>query len=738
MKINSLFRWKLAFAVVSFMLFFFILSYSYWTYTDYFGFFPQADPDVLLHLRRITQVVGSGGQIQVNGTDTYTYFPDQGRYTWAPLLDKICIYLAWLSYRFFPGSLNSVDQTVGWVPPIFGGILGAWFFLWLARRTGNYGLSFTVLLFLLTDDNFGFVFQFHQIDHHFLEAFFFWIWLMIAVDHCSGVTDVRFNLLAGGIMQTGLIYCWMGATLLQGIIVIHALFLIILKDDWSTRYFEFIAGTFLVSGALGLTLVDYNSGPLINIGAYSLIQPLITLILGVIFKIFESLLRKELSWKWGIGFIVGIISLSAWKFQGFFFHGISFVTSSHPFWDTVVETQPMIRLQGDYFTFNELITNLCWPKFFYPLGIFLASRKLLAGEGKIVNHMGIIIFALSLKTIRYIRWFPFFSAIWSGILVWTLVETVYGRLRVSTFRWKGLAFLFCFFPIAMTRLATGFENRRIGITNKMTAVINSMIWLKNNTPDPGGFFDDSTPAYCVLCFWDLGNAITYYARRPAIANNVQYGLNKMADIFSSTDENDAFKLCKESGLRYWLVTPAGSGEFEELVPLLKNSQYSSGRMMIAHTPDSDISIPMYEKNTIHGTLFRFLGLGRQNENGVSHFRLIYLSKMATEFRHPLVKIFEIVPGAEISGFATPNAKITCYLPIKFPLMNLERKYKKFATADEKGCFKITVAYSTSYSAGGVITGDEYRLMADANEKAWAATARVSEKDVQSGAVVTLK
>ncbi len=84
--------------------------------------YPMFDPDVLLHLRRVEQVVESEGKVALTGIDRYSAFPHTYPYPYAPLLDVLCIRAAWLYFALFPDSGTKLFEIVGWVPPVTGGL----------------------------------------------------------------------------------------------------------------------------------------------------------------------------------------------------------------------------------------------------------------------------------------------------------------------------------------------------------------------------------------------------------------------------------------------------------------------------------------------------------------------------------------------------------------------------------------------------------------------------------------
>ncbi|MCX6673012.1 MAG: oligosaccharyl transferase, archaeosortase A system-associated [Methanothrix sp.] len=125
-------------------------------------------------------------------------------------------------------------------------------------------------------------------------------------------------------------------------------------------------------------------------------------------------------------------------------------------------------------------------------------------------------------------------------------------------------------------------------------------------------------------------------------------------------------------------------------------------------------------------------------DALQHYRLVHESETAaTSNGQKLVKIFEHVPGAVISGNALPGTKVVAAVPI---MTNQNRAflYQQSNTSDASGRFTLVLPYSTEGSiAGGtnfdtkpmsayqVIVGDKtYEL-------------KVPEEYVLSGAVIAI-
>ena len=98
---------------------------------------------------------------------------------------------------------------------------------------------------------------------------------------------------------------------------------------------------------------------------------------------------------------------------------------------------------------------------------------------------------------------------------------------------------------------------------------DSLIWLRENTPDPG-----KTPQYGIMTWWDYGNWILYISKRPVVANNFQIGGDEAARFFIEPDEALANKIMDMRKARYVVVDRRmGLNKFirTEIKPVLKGT-----------------------------------------------------------------------------------------------------------------------------------------------------------------------
>ncbi|MFZ2957878.1 MAG: hypothetical protein WA705_13405 [Candidatus Ozemobacteraceae bacterium] len=741
-----------------------ILIQDKYSFTTPFQSLGEWDPDVLIRLRRTEQVVGSGGALPIMGTDYYSGFPYPHRYPCPPLLDVLCTRIVWIFSALFPDSHLDISAIIGWLPPAIGAFFAGWFFLWSYRRTRRWALSCFFCIALIFDSMFASVFRYHQIDHHCLESFFLWTWIMTATSFSATAEGGLASLVLGGLLLGGLITAWAASPFPIVVFTVYGLIVCLFSTSWAKRYLEYLYGSLIIAGALTILINIKAEILFFRAAEYSMFQPFFTLVTGFFLKGFSYLKYeshvptagmnppKEPSERpkmpqshafFGCTHLLGWVALLLCACGGIFwlrepiFDGFLYLTMTHPIFSTITELRPFVRLQNDPFTITELLRILSPSFLIVPLGIILCAKSFLKREGAIVTHLGLGTFFLTFLRVRHFRWMPFFTSLWNGIVFNLFFTAIYRALCATKSRWKGLATLLCLGMPLWAYIAVAFESRERFITQETSAFIHAMVWMQKNTPDPGGYFDGTPPKYGVLAFWDLGHALTYYSKRPAVCNNFQWGLDTWVGVAGSTNEEEAYKTCQKSLVRYFVVTPAHQGEFEEVIPYLRKTVYSQGRIQIAQSQFvKDNIVPMKERDSIQGKLFRKLGTGDTKENGLSHFRLIYLSTSSTQNRYPWLRIFEVVPGATVKGKAAPLASVTLSLPLLFPTIgNSPRTYFQKTFADAEGNFSFTVPYATDDLTGGVKTSSWYTLSSVFSGTSLVSSFTTKLSEIQEGKVL---
>jgi dolichyl-phosphooligosaccharide-protein glycotransferase len=118
-------------------------------------------------------------------------------------------------------------------------------------------------------------------------------------------------------------------------------------------------------------------------------------------------------------------------------------------------------------------------------------------------------------------------------------------------------------PIKTTELLASSSN------NIDRAWYDSLMWLKDNSPEPFGYADSyyelyeapakgekyayPESAYSIMAWWDYGHWINRIAHRIAISNPFQAGADKVARFFVTQHEDEASKILDKLDAKYIIV-----------------------------------------------------------------------------------------------------------------------------------------------------------------------------------------
>lgn len=276
--------------------------------------------------------------------------------------------------------------------------------------------------------------------------------------------------------------------------------------------------------------------------------------------------------------------------------------------------------------------------------------------------------------------------------------------------------------------------------------IESLTWMRYNTPDPGLDFYESyeapadgelyqypDTAYGVMSWWDYGHWIEVIGRRIPNANPFQQGVggrrNSLeeenqpgaATFFTAQSEEEATAVLEavhpdpdKAGARY--VISNGRMATEIYMAMAAWTLDEEGYVQQVWVGDHYETIwpqTMRYYNSMESRLHILDG------NGLKQYRMVHESWGAArneiyykqiynvvhggnipEVETGFVKIFEYVEGARIKGVASPDEKVTISTTI---LTSQARtfEYSQSTGADASGNYEFTVPYSTE----GPISGE---------------------------------
>jgi dolichyl-diphosphooligosaccharide--protein glycosyltransferase len=200
-----------------------------------------------------------------------------------------------------------------------------------------------------------------------------------------------------------------------------------------------------------------------------------------------------------------------------------------------------------------------------------------------------------------------------------------------------------------------------------------------------------------------------YARRRGLEYPANYvlseeGRNRMFNYFVSGDGLSAefasetyVPLLTTGDLPSWYERLAGRVGF--VVVRTVRAYDAAGEGLVTGSP------PNYRR------LYRHLGSASGDFDGVAHYRAVYTSP------DRFVAVFELVPGATITGRGTPGERVAVETRVSLPSGTLD--FRRETTAADDGTFAVTVPHPGRYAVG---------------ER----SVRVSEEGVWTGATVPVE
>jgi len=133
----------------------------------------------------------------------------------------------------------------------------------------------------------------------------------------------------------------------------------------------------------------------------------------------------------------------------------------------------------------------------------------------------------------------------------------------------GITVIVVFFVVFYPNIRMAIGDASSPFSNPNKDWYNSLIWMRENTPDPfqnpdfyyelykkplpGKGYSYPESAYGVMSWWDYGHWITYIAHRIPNSNPHQRGAGRVARFFTSQNENSASKILNRLGSKYVII-----------------------------------------------------------------------------------------------------------------------------------------------------------------------------------------
>lgn len=713
--------------LLSTIIFFWLISSLF--YPDVFkGSFQQLDPDSLLFTRLLEQSLLKG---RVTEYDNYAAFPYQVHTGFAPLYIKFLFaFVSFIYYLFPPVSFDPI-YIASILPILIPWLLSLILVFSIYKLTDDKVLTLFSAFGMLPGFFNSMLSGFGKLDYDFLISSYIWFWLLFSAFYIKTQNHIFAYL--GGIVTALFVSTWTGAPFFYFFATLYAAVLWFINYKDNSSYIAYAFVTMFIGGVIALLFLprteeSYRYFLEVNVGRYSYFQGILVLVGAVFIYFLKFIERFSKPRILGLGLICVSIVTLLFTFHELLFQATGILFKTDPIHATISELVSGLNISNIFKGEINIIFYRFTPiVLFFPL-VFLYKNN--RKEIEFIKHWLMIFSVLFVYQVRYARWMGCGYGLIIGFLLYYLWNIIKNAIaKHSSSLWKTSI---CLLPIMIVVISINYSVISSG--NKLSSTrVELYNWIIENTPVTSGYADENQPEYGILAYWDEGNRLSYYTKRPVAVSNSMWGYKTMADIFSSENEAIAFNLCKEKKIKYILVEPGRLVDNLALSywPLLKNMP-ETGEYKLYY---GDVPIKN-EFNYFYFWLSNNLGLTKLGDFSCSeHFRVIFANKSLNDVISKYI-LFQTVEGALFKVETEPNTIIS--LSLEFKADKLPFIYKVEKDADEKGVCEFRLPYSNDYSRGNVFTDPYYKISIEKEGKKQLAKLVVPEEAVINGETLNLE
>ncbi len=692
------------------------------------GQYQQRDPDSVLFIRLFEQ---SLLQDKIVTRDNYGCYPNEIEHGFAPFYLYFLVNSTAIFYSIFPHCTWDPVAVAGVWPLLINFLSVVLILLSLCLLSKNRALLLLVAFFMLPGIGVAMTGRYLMLDYDYLISFYIWCWILANLWFVASASPLA--KIMGGLTVSLFVGTWLGAPLFFFLAVLYAFYLWLTEDPVAARVVEFSHSSMLIGRLVNMRFVwKWYAGNSFSITGYSYFQPL-CICAGGFFCCFLGYIRTKFPHNFRMVGLLTILAGSAvlaYMFYQPIMHSTGLLFKADPVHATITELVGAVKadqLALNYRALSPLTEYFGILIVFLPLFVILPPLiKRESGGGVLRDWISIMLF-MAVYQIRYVRWPGAGIGLYAGLVVWQLWVMVRSGLHGQ--RWANLKLGLAFLPIMVLTSMQNFSIAAVetGLSEPQVETLN---WIAKNTPETSGYSDQKKPEYSVLSFWDEGNHIAYYARRPVTVNNAMWGYKAMADIFSSRNEKEAVGLCREYGVRYIMmnthriIDSESCGFWPYFRTLPKEPRYQ----MIYEKIE-------YEKNI--GDWFYFwllnnLAISSNAVSGQVSIFALFLPPRRSGVLPPYM-VFEMVEGAQLVLEAGPDSELALSLEIKAG--NVPLLYKRRIKAGSDGRIHAFLPYATSHWGGRIRTSDYYKLALTRGDSKTHFKLVVSEEQLQGGKTV---
>ena len=683
------------------------------------GFLRFGGNDPWYHLRNIQYIVSN--YPHVLKWDHFTNYPSGTHQVFAQGYDFL---IATICFIFGLGQYdqNIINSVCAYSPAVIGAlcVIPVFVIAWKLTDNKNVGLLACFLIAIipgqfLSRSMIGFN------DHHAMEVFITTVTCMFFLLSLK-TKDIKYYVLSG-IALTLYFAMWKGALLFALIIGVYVTIQILINHMKGEHDKELLK---LTSITFAIPLITLLIIPIPGIYKQMSLQFLFIGLIGLSVMYYAAdYLKKYPKYYYPACLFVGMVGVTL--FAKFFIPSI---------YDLILRMSVYLLPNGGSLTIGEA------SPFFQQFTLY--SQFAYIGYFSIVGLL--LVFYKSIKSKEYMFMFA-----WSLMILWAMAQqnrfTYYYAVNACILASVIAVELFNCIGLNKTNINKISNKDAIplitigivlfslivptwGITEqytKGTGGINgqwleSMEWMRYNTPDPGNDLNSeiasySNDSYGVMSWWDYGHWITVIGHRMPNANPFQQGIggrkesieeeNKIgaSTFFTAQNEEEANKIMDSLNSKY-VVTDIemATGKFYAMTAWTLDTDGYYKTMWNGQTLPSERYY-----NSMEAKLHLFDG------SGLEHYKLVHESIAGgsneiaykqiynyayggnvPEIDTGYVKIFEYVEGIEVSGISIPDSEIEVYKEIA---TNTGRKfiYSQKTFTNSNGNFTVTVPYEGEYN-----------------------------------------
>jgi dolichyl-diphosphooligosaccharide--protein glycosyltransferase len=676
--------------------------------------------------------------------DGYINYPYGVLVGWPPLFDLMTAFISIILGLGKPSPY--LVETIGAFIPVILGLFSIISVYYIAKEIFNervalYGSLLVALMPAHAQISFlGFV------DHHVAEVLISVLAYLFFIRSLKNESYL-FSILSG--IMIGLSFItWIGAPIFIGIILSYIVIQFILdkRSNVNSNYLLNI-GAISFSIAFFTIILFYLWMPWqkdLQAGTLSYFQLIYVFFCAIIVLFLGITSRIMKDKKWFIYPLIIIVVLASLfflmvftlpTFYENFINSIGYLLRDAPVLKQIVEAQPLFYTYDGIFLGWKFFNNPVWYQFafsfyFAIIGLFYllySHRKGIDARTLFFVIWTLIVLALAMFQRRFTYTLAVNVAILSGFFIDKITFHINKLYKFKAYDLKSGHIALVILAVLVIPNSILAYNMAQSPPKPSDDWYDSLIWLRENSPDPG-----KSPQYGIMTWWDYGNWILYISKRPVVANNFQIGGDEAARFFVEPEETIANRIMDMRKARYVIVDHRmGLNKFQQGNQVVLKGTF----MAIASFADKDIAIFLDRNNlpnmnyarTMYARMHVFDG------NGLKNYRMVYESNEThndlLEKTTKNIKIFEYVKGAKITGNASSNGTVL----IKGQIITNHHRiydYLQETKADDKGYFELVVPYSQD-------SPYETRLFKDYNLKYDNSSIfiEVSENDIMYGNII---